>query len=95
VDITIAPSGTTAYVANWTSGTVTPIATAANTAGSPIKVGAEPATIAITPDSGTAYVVLAAGGADWGGVVPVDTATLTAQKLINIGGQPGGIVISP
>ena len=38
------------------SGTVTPIATATNTAGPPITVGSEPRAIAITPDGKTAYV---------------------------------------
>ena len=39
----------TAYVANIASETVTPIATATNTAGPPINVGRDPDAIAITP----------------------------------------------
>ena len=49
----------TAYVANSGSGTVTPIATATNTAGHPITTGGEfsdPDAIAITPDGTPAYV---------------------------------------
>ena len=42
--IAITPDGKTAYVANTGSGTVTPIATATNTAGPPITVGSEPLT---------------------------------------------------
>ena len=40
--IAITPDGKTAYVANTGSGTVTPIATATNTAGPPITVGSDP-----------------------------------------------------
>ncbi len=43
------PDGKTAYVANFGSGTVTPIRTATNTALTAIKVGAQPVAIAITP----------------------------------------------
>ena len=42
VAIAITPDGKTAYVANFGSGTVTPIATATNTAGPPIPVGSSP-----------------------------------------------------
>jgi hyaluronoglucosaminidase len=45
----ITPDGTTAYVANTNYGTVTPIDTATNTAGTPIPVGSGPWAIAITP----------------------------------------------
>src|SRR6185312_952446 len=45
------------YVANINSGTVTPIATATNTAGEPVVVGVRPRAIAVTPDGKTAYVV--------------------------------------
>ncbi len=45
------PSSTvTAYVVNGGSGTVTPIATASNTAGPPITTGPGPDAVAITPD---------------------------------------------
>ena len=53
-------SPVTAYVVNendFGAGTVTPIATATNTAGPPIKVGSDAGPIAITPDGKTAYVV--------------------------------------
>ena len=52
-------NGATAYVANEGAGTVTPIATATNTAGRPITTGSDrdPDAIAITPDGTTAYVL--------------------------------------
>jgi DNA-binding beta-propeller fold protein YncE len=46
----------TAYVTNFSSGTVTPIATATNAAGPPIAAGVNPYVITITPDGKTAYV---------------------------------------
>ena len=40
----------TVYVLNQASGTVTPISTATNKAGKPIKVGHSPCSMAIAPD---------------------------------------------
>ncbi len=45
-------------VVNAQSNTVTPIATATNTAGPPITVGTGPTAIAITPNGATAYVLM-------------------------------------
>jgi len=50
------PGGKTAYVANIDSETVTPISTATNRPGKPIKVGHGPDGIAIIPDGKAAYV---------------------------------------
>jgi YVTN family beta-propeller protein len=49
--IAITPNGTTAYVSNAGSGTVTPIRTATGTALKPVRVGKLPDAIAITPGS--------------------------------------------
>src|SRR5580693_2085899 len=46
-------SPATAYVANYYSGTVTPIRTATNTAGPPITVGSGPIGMAVLPDGKT------------------------------------------
>ena len=46
----------TAYIANGSSNSVTPIDTATNTAGTAIPVGQNPAGVAVTPDGKTAYV---------------------------------------
>jgi len=45
--IDITPNGATAYVANYTSGTVTPITVATKTAGTAITVGTNPEAVAI------------------------------------------------
>jgi YVTN family beta-propeller protein len=81
----------TAYVGNYGAGTVTPINTATNTAGSPITVGANPWGIAITPDGKTAYV------ANFGSntVTPINTATNTPGSPITVGKNPTGIAITP
>ena len=87
-------SPVTAYVANFNSGTVTPIATATNTAGSPITTGNQPFDIAITPNGKTAYV---ANGAyvGPGTVTPIATATNTAGPPITTGTEPQDIAITP
>ncbi|HEX3737922.1 MAG TPA: hypothetical protein VHV53_10300, partial [Solirubrobacterales bacterium] len=80
-----------AYVANSSSGTVTPIDTATDTAGTAIAVGSAPVGIAISPDGATAYV--ADQNSD--SVTPIDTATDTAGTPIAVGSAPVGIAISP
>src|SRR4029077_19326730 len=89
------PNGQTAYVTNYESNTVTPITTATNTAGKPIKVGSRPSGIAITPDGKTAYVVDGVDHPGWGTVTPITTATNTAGKLIRVGGSPQTIAMTP
>ena len=73
------------------SGTVTPIATATNTAGPPIHVGQGPFAIAISPDGRTAYV--ANGLSDT--VTPIRTRTNTAGSPIHVGRYPFAIAITP
>jgi YVTN family beta-propeller protein len=84
-------SPVTAYVANFDSGTVTPIATATNTAGSPITTGNQPFDVVITPDGKTAYVANQGSGT----VTPIETATNTAGSPITTGSEPGAIAITP
>ena len=74
----------TAYVANSGSNTLTPIATATNTAGPPIPAGSVPENIAITPDGRTAYVANVLSGT----VTPIATATNTAGPPIPVGTSP-------
>ena len=57
----------------------------------PIRLGAAPWAIVITPDGKTAYVVNSAPGT----VIPIDTATNKAGPPIRVGGYPYAIVITP
>jgi hyaluronoglucosaminidase len=70
-------------------GRLTPITTATNTAGKPIKVGCLPLAAAVTPDGQTIYVTSEAGT-----VTPIAAATGRPGKPIKIEG-PGAIVITP
>jgi hyaluronoglucosaminidase len=72
-------------------GTVTPITTATNTAGKPIRVGGDPTAIAATQDGKTAYVVSFTAGT----VTPITTATGTPGKPIKVGKEPFALVIAP
>ena len=78
------------YVSNGRGDTVTPIATATNTPGKPIKMGKRPRTIAITPNGKIAYVVWEPGT-----VTPIATATNTPGKPIRVGEGPFAIAITP
>ena len=80
----------TAYVVN-VGGTVTPIDTSTNTAGTPIVVGSGPEGVAITPDGKTAYVA----NMGLGSVTPIDTSTNTAGTPIAVGSGPDAIAITP
>jgi DNA-binding beta-propeller fold protein YncE len=70
-------------------GDVTPIATATNTVGTPIKVGCEPLSAAFTPDGRTLYV-----GGRSGTVTPITIATGGAGKPIKVK-APQEILIVP
>jgi YVTN family beta-propeller protein len=85
-----APRHPTAFVVN-SGGTVTPIGLTTRRAGKPIKVGANPQAIAITPDGRTAYV------ANYGSntVTPINTSTRQAGTPIPVGKQPRAIAITP
>ena len=63
---------------------MTPIATATNTPGKPIKVGGNPAALAITPDGRTVYAASFLGGT----VTPIATATNAPGKPIKVGPNP-------
>jgi len=84
----------TAYVVNGISNTVTPVNTATNTPGRPIKVARFPQSIAITPDGKTAYVASWATAGP-GSVTPITTAANTAGKPIRVGVRPFAIAITP
>lgn len=95
--IAISRDGTTAYVANGASSTVTPIDLATNTPGKPISLSGKPGAdaIAISPDGTTAYVANQPSST----VTPIDLATNTPERPIKIGhGWDSGfeaIVIAP
>ena len=81
----------TAYVANYSDNTVTPIDTATDTAGPPIAVGNSPDAIAITPGASTAYVANSGDNT----VTPIDTTTNTPGAPIAVGSSPDAIAITP
>jgi DNA-binding beta-propeller fold protein YncE len=96
--IAVTPDGSTAYVASqrWQkpaasctgqTGVVTPIPTATNLPGRPIRVACDPHAIAVTPDGKTVWV----GSQSW--VTPISTATNTPGKPITFRGGLVAIVI--
>ena len=79
-----------AYVVSLDANTVTPINTATNKAGKPIKVGINPNAIAITPNGKTAYVTNSGSST----VTPISTATSKAGTPIKVAGA-GYVAITP
>jgi DNA-binding beta-propeller fold protein YncE len=116
--VAVTPDGKTAYVSSsplspgpsgtcTRTGDVTPISTATNVPGRPIRVGCHPAFLAITPDGRTVWVgtvgrvitqyqhgkpIRAFGE---GAITPISTATNTAGKTIKIDGGITGIAVTP
>ncbi len=92
--LAITPDGATLYAANFgafgvvngqviqfsNGTTVTPIDASTDTAGTPITVGSEPSSVAITPNGTTAYVVNLASST----VTPIDIATNSAGIPISL-----------
>jgi DNA-binding beta-propeller fold protein YncE len=95
------PAPAAAYAAGSGPATVTPISTATNKAGKAIKLGptASSVSVAITPNSKTAYVLydyyVAATQTSHGYVIPVRTATSTALKAIKAGSGLSNIAFTP
>jgi DNA-binding beta-propeller fold protein YncE len=99
--IAVTPDGKTAYVSSepranpapfctGQTGEVTPIPTATNVPGRPIRVGCRPYFLAITPDGQTVWV---ASGRNT--VTPIATATNTAGTPIKISGSIAAIAVAP
>jgi len=96
--IAITPSGTRAYVTNYTSNSVTPIDLQTGKALPSIALGsvAGPAGIAIAPDGGTAYVTDAGASGTLGDTItPIDLLTDKTLPAITVGPGPEGIAITP
>lgn len=92
----VAIDGSTAYVANYTSGTVTPVDLRTGSAGAPIRVGAGPAAIAISTQLDRAYVTDDGTSSSLGDTVtPIDLKTLKPLAPITVGDGPQGIAITP
>jgi YVTN family beta-propeller protein len=88
----MSPSGTTAYIVNTISGTVTPIDVATGDAGRSISVGlySYPVAIAITPAGTTAEVV----GSYAGEVTPINLTTRRGGPAISVGQFPVAVVMA-
>jgi len=81
----------TALVANYSSGTVTPVSLSTHKARKPIAVGSGPDAIALAPNERTAYVANSGSAT----VTPIDTTTMTARRPIPVGSDPTAIAVTP
>jgi DNA-binding beta-propeller fold protein YncE len=87
--VLVTPDGTTALVTDFQTDTVTPIALATMTPGTPIAVAGNPTGIAALPTSTSAYV----SGGDT--VTPIELRTHRTGPPITIGTLAEGVAISP
>lgn len=95
--VTLTKDGTTAYVANKGSSSITPVDVATGAAGAPIALPGPPIQIERHPDGTMAYIAIA--GSDIDAVVPLDLATNpgTVGTAIDLakGAQPHWIAFTP
>jgi YVTN family beta-propeller protein len=89
--VAITPDGSTAWIANYSENTVTPVVLATGAVGNAITVGTNPDDIAITPDGAEAFVTNY--GSDTVSVIDLSTKTVIAT--ITVGTSPDAIVITP
>ena len=89
--VAITPDGSTAWIANYSENTVTPVVLATGAVGKAITVENNPDDIAITPDGAKAYVTNF--GSDTVSVIDLSTNTVIAS--IPVGTLPDAIVITP
>jgi YVTN family beta-propeller protein len=96
--IAVTPNGRRAYVANYTSNTVTPIDLVTGRALPSIQLGpsAGPAGIAVTPNGKMVYVTDAGAiGTIGHSITPIVVATDRTLRRITVGPGPQGIAITP
>lgn len=97
--VAITQDGSTAYVANKGSNSITPINVANNTAGTAIQVPGPPIEMEITPNGKTAYVAIAGDSPEVDEVIPINLTTtpVTVGSAIQLGAksQPHWIAFTP
>jgi YVTN family beta-propeller protein len=89
--VAVSPDGSTAYVANMNSNTVSVIDTATNTVTATIPASGAPYWVAVSPDGSTAYVTEMNSNA----VSVIDTATNAVTATIAVGLNPFQVAVSP
>jgi hyaluronoglucosaminidase len=93
--VAVTPNGKTALVANYGTGTLTPINLLTGKVLPAIQAGAGPAGVAVTPNGKMAYVTDAGSAPIGTTITPIDLVTGKALSPITVGAGPQGIVISP
>jgi YVTN family beta-propeller protein len=80
-----------AYVANYSSDTVSVIDTATDSVGATVTVGLNPLGVAVSPDGSRVYVTNYGSGT----VSVIDTATDSVGATVTVGLNPAGVAASP
>jgi YVTN family beta-propeller protein len=90
--VAFSPSGSTAYVTNSGSNTVSVIKVSSGTVSSTVHVGSDPIAVAFSPDGASAYVV---DSAAIGAVTVINVATHTVSSTIPVGSFPMDVAFTP
>jgi YVTN family beta-propeller protein len=83
----VTPDGSSVYVANQNSGTVSVIDTATNAVIATVRVGVEPNGVAVSPDGGRVYIANGASGTV--SVIATATNTVIATIPVGVGAEEG------
>ncbi|MBI1929569.1 carboxypeptidase regulatory-like domain-containing protein, partial [Candidatus Poribacteria bacterium] len=89
--VAVHPSGSTVYVANELSNTVSVIDTATHTVTDTVPVGSYPYGVAVHPSGSTVYVANELSNT----VSVIDTATHTVTDTVPVGSNPFGVAVHP
>ena len=88
--VVVSPDGSSVWVTNQISETVSRVDTATNAVTSSITVGANPWGVVVSPDGSSVWVTNQGSGT----VSRIDTAT-NAVTSITVGANPSGVAVSP
>ncbi|WP_406510602.1 beta-propeller fold lactonase family protein [Streptomyces sp. NBC_00212] len=85
------PNGSTLYITNYASASVSVINTATNTVTTTVPVGTQPFGIVVTPNGNTAYVT----NSNDNTVSVINTATNSVTATVPVGNHPDGVAVTP
>ncbi len=89
--VAITPDGSTAYISNRTSDTVSVLSLESNSVITTIPVGASPHGVAVTPDGSRVFVANRTSNS----ISIINTATNSVVGSIPLAGGPNGLAVSP
>ncbi|MEV4559995.1 hypothetical protein AB0K51_23805 [Kitasatospora sp. NPDC049285] len=93
--VAVQRDGTTAYVANFYSNSLSVVDTRAAAVTATVAVGEQPVQVLVSPDGRTVYVVNSGSPTIAGSIMVIDAATLQVVRTLAIGANPIRMALAP